>query len=38
MEKGIPGDKVFDEALKAWAAAAAPETTTPDAAAPAAPG
>jgi len=37
MEKGIPGDKVFDEALKAWAAAA-PETTTPDAAAPAAPG
>jgi hypothetical protein len=37
MEKGIPGDKVFDEALKAWAAAD-PETTTPDAAAPAAPG
>ena len=23
MEKGIPGDKVFDEALKAWAAASA---------------
>jgi hypothetical protein len=20
MEKGIPGEKVFDEALKAWAA------------------
>ena len=23
MEKGIPGDKVFDEALKAWQAATA---------------
>ena len=21
MEKGIPGDKVFDEAMKAWGAA-----------------
>jgi hypothetical protein len=37
MEKGIPGDKVFDEALKAWAAAD-PETTAPAATAPAAPG
>ena len=34
MEKGIPGDKVFDEALKAWAAEGAGSTTTPDAAAP----
>jgi hypothetical protein len=37
MEKGIPGDKVFDEALKAWAAAD-PETTAPATTAPAAPG
>ena len=36
MEKGIPGDKVFDEALKAWAADGAGSTTTPDAAAPSA--
>ena len=38
MEKGIPGDKVFDEALKAWAAAEADSTTAPGATAPAAPG
>ncbi|HEY6632173.1 MAG TPA: hypothetical protein VIZ90_12035 [Rhizobiaceae bacterium] len=38
MEKGIPGDKVFDEALKAWAAADPASTTAPGAAAPAAPG
>jgi len=38
MEKGIPGDKVFDEALKAWAAAEPASTTAPDAAAPATPG
>jgi len=29
MEKGVPGDKVFDEALKAWAAASAGSTTAP---------
>jgi hypothetical protein len=29
MEKGVPGDKVFDEALKAWAAASAASTTAP---------
>jgi hypothetical protein len=29
MEKGIPGDKVFDEALKAWAAASAGSTAPP---------
>ncbi len=29
MEKGIPGDKVFDEALKAWQAAAASTASTP---------
>jgi hypothetical protein len=29
MEKGIPGDKVFDEALKAWAAASAGTATAP---------
>jgi hypothetical protein len=38
MEKGIPGDKVFDDALKAWAAAETDSTTAPDATAPAAPG
>ena len=26
MEKGVPGDKVFDDALKAWAAASAGST------------
>lgn len=38
MEKGIPGDKVFDEALKAWSATSAgspPAPDAPDAAAPA---
>jgi hypothetical protein len=29
MEKGVPGDKVFDDALKAWAAASAGSTTAP---------
>ena len=29
MEKGVPGDKVFDDALKAWAAASAGPTTAP---------
>ena len=29
MEKGVPGDKVFDEALKAWAAPSAGSTTAP---------
>ena len=29
MEKGIPGDKVFDEALKAWVAASSGSTTAP---------
>lgn len=29
MEKGIPGDKVFDEALKAWTAASAASTSAP---------
>ncbi len=29
MEKGIPGDKVFDEALKAWAAASAGSEAAP---------
>ena len=29
MEKGIPGDKVFDEALKAWTAASATSTAVP---------
>ena len=29
MEKGIPGDKVFDEALKAWTANSAASTTAP---------
>ncbi len=29
MEKGIPGDKVFDEALKAWQATAAATASTP---------
>lgn len=33
MEKGVPGDRVFDEALKAWAAANA-ASPAPDAAAP----
>ena len=28
MEKGIPGDKVFDEALKAWSAAEAGSAAT----------
>ncbi len=37
MEKGIPGDKVFDEALKAWTANGAGSTTAPEAAPPAAP-
>jgi hypothetical protein len=29
MEKGVPGDKVFDEALKAWAAAGTASTASP---------
>ncbi|MEW9835928.1 hypothetical protein [Mesorhizobium marinum] len=29
MEKGVPGDKVFDEALKAWAAASASSSAAP---------
>jgi hypothetical protein len=29
MEKGVPGDKVFDEALKAWSATAGAATTEP---------
>ncbi|MEP9386098.1 hypothetical protein [Mesorhizobium sp. KR9-304] len=29
MEKGIPGDQVFDEALKAWATPSAGSTTAP---------
>jgi hypothetical protein len=29
MEKGVPGDQVFDEALKAWASATADSTTAP---------
>lgn len=29
MEKGVPGDQVFDEALKAWSAATAAANTTP---------
>ncbi len=37
MEKGIPGDKVFDEALKAWAASGTGSTTAPEATPPAAP-
>ncbi|MBX3583520.1 MAG: hypothetical protein KF810_16660 [Rhizobiaceae bacterium] len=31
MEKGVPGDQVFDEALKAWGAASAGDTTTSNA-------
>ncbi len=29
LEKGVPGDKVFDDALKAWAAASAGSTAAP---------
>ena len=29
MEKGVPGDKVFDEALKAWSASAGTACTAP---------
>jgi hypothetical protein len=29
MEKGVPGDKVFEEALKAWTTASAATTTEP---------